>query len=270
MEETDYPYLPVSKAKISLVSSLESKKFRIKERLFAVQGTKSVEDALKSLEPAFVCATQQLIDSKSLSGCIQSDKLYVATDTQMRRMSSLKTAPDVIAVFPLPEESTDTPVLDSDKLYIIVDGIQDPGNLGTVMRTADWFGIEDIFCSPDSVDIYNPKSIMAAMGSFTRTRVKYIDPEKLIAANPDLPVYGTLLDGENIYETSLTPGGLIALGNEGNGLTEKVKRLVTHRVKIPPYNKDRHAESLNVGAAAAVTVSEFRRRFPLGNTSTKK
>lgn len=263
MQENDNPYQNVSKSKISLVRSLETKKFRTKEGLFAVQGAKSVEEALKTFTPVFVCATPAWTGNPDHIADIATDRLYIASETQMQRMSSLKNAPEVIAVFPLPEEDTGIPLLDAGKLYILLDGIQDPGNLGTILRTADWFGIEEIFCSPSTVDIYNPKALMATMGSMARTCIRYMDLESLINANPDMPIYGTLLDGKDIYNADLTPGGIIVLGNEGSGLTSKIRNLVTEPLQIPPYHPDRHAESLNVGAAAAVVISEFRRRFPL-------
>ena len=147
-------------------------------------------------------------------------------------------------------------------LCLALDNVQDPGNLGTIIRLADWFGIEDIFCSADSADLYNPKTIQATMGSIARVRVHYINLHELITdLSPSTPIYGTFLEAENIYNQPLTSQGLIVMGNEGKGISEAIEKLITHKLYIPNYPPDRcTGESLNVAIATAIVCAEFRRQ----------
>jgi TrmH family RNA methyltransferase len=150
------------------------------------------------------------------------------------------------------------------ELTLALDGVQDPGNWGTIIRIADWFGINRIVCSEETADAWNPKVVQATMGSIARVDISYTDLPAWIDQQPEgTPVYGTLLDGDDIYAQELSEGGVIIMGNEGKGLTEKVRRRVTRRLLIPSYRKDDTAESLNVAIATAITCSEFRRRYPL-------
>ena len=146
--------------------------------------------------------------------------------------------------------------------------MQDPGNLGTIIRIADWFGIRQLFCSPDTADCYNPKVVQATMGSLARVNISYCQLDHLIESlPPDVPIYGTLLDGDNIYEADLQKGGLLVMGNEGNGISPELRQRVTHRLLIPPYPGDRQtAESLNVATATAICCAEFRRRITTFHT----
>ena len=148
-------------------------------------------------------------------------------------------------------------------LLLSLDGIQDPGNLGTIIRIADWFGIDHIICSEDTVDAWNPKVVQATMGSIARVNIIYTNLIQFIDTLPEgFPIYGTLLDGENIYTQTLTPHGLIIMGNEGNGISPEIRSRVNHRLLIPSYRTDDTAESLNVAIATAITCAEFRRCFP--------
>lgn len=173
----------------------------------------------------------------------------------IEKISALKTAADVVATVRIPQ----WPALVHDtlnkKFSIVLDGIQDPGNMGTIIRTADWFGMENIICSEDCVDVYNPKVVQATMGSLSRINVHYVDLKQMLT-DTKLPVYGALLDGGNIYNTNFGTEGLIVMGNEGNGLTDDVKQLVTRAVTIPRGGK---AESLNVAIATAIFCSEISR-----------
>ena len=147
------------------------------------------------------------------------------------------------------------------RLALVLDGIQDPGNFGTILRIADWFGIKDVFCSKDTVDVYNPKAVQATMGAVSRVNVVYCSLSELFATYKEMPVYGTLLDGNNIYETPLAQAGFIVMGNEGKGISEEIRRLVTGKLLIPSYPIGTPtSESLNVGMATAIVVAEFRRR----------
>lgn len=178
-------------------------------------------------------------------------------------MSDLKSASDVIAVYDIPEQILDIPSL-SGRLVLALDSVQDPGNLGTIIRTADWFGVRDIICSRTTADLYNPKVVQATMGAISRIRVHYTDLEKALteASALGLPVFGTLLDGVDIYTSELSPSGIIVMGNEGNGLSEGVRSLVDHRLLIPSYPpSEPTSESLNVAIATAICLSEFRRRL---------
>ena len=151
--------------------------------------------------------------------------------------------------------------MDADRLTIMLDGVQDPGNLGTIIRIADWFGIDSIICSPDTADAYNPKVVQATMGSLGRVSVTYSPLVPLLSSLPaEMPIYGTLLDGKDIYQKELTRHGVIIMGNEGNGISEEVRAMVTHPLLIPRFRQGESAESLNVAVATAITCSEFCRR----------
>ena len=161
------------------------------------------------------------------------------------------------------EASPPTPlqVERGDLLALALDGIQDPGNLGTIIRIADWFGIDTIFCSPGTVDAWNPKVVQATMGSIARVHILYIEPDELFDSLPqDYPIYGTFLDGDNIYTQQLSSHGLIVMGNEGNGISDAVRARVSHKLLIPDFHHGDTADSLNVAIATAITCSEFRRR----------
>ncbi|MBR5440037.1 MAG: RNA methyltransferase, partial [Prevotella sp.] len=198
------------------------------------------------------------------------------SEEELRRLSFLQHPQQVLATFPIPSPTPNSIANSNSQLSIInyqlsivncqlslaLDGIQDPGNLGTIIRIADWFGIETVVCSPDTADAYAPKVVQATMGSLARVKIVYQDLAELIDALPtDFPVYGTLLDGRDIYAEALTPHGLIVMGNEGNGISPEIARKITRRLLIPNYPADRPtADSLNVAIATAITCAEFRRR----------
>lgn len=263
MEQSAGAYTPLSKQKESLYASLESKKHRRRHGLFMAQGSKSVADTLPVFRLRALCADREwLVAHANVAESLGGASVFEATESQLRRISSLQSAPHVIAVYELPEPEPVPSALNPDELYLLLDGIQDPGNLGTIIRTADWFGVHTVFASPDTADVFNAKTLMATMGSIARVKVIYTDLCKLVDDNSRMPLYGTLLDGTDIYGSALTRGGLVAFGNEGNGLSQSLRRLVTAPLLIPPYDNESHAESLNVGVATAITLSEFRRRFP--------
>ena len=242
----------ISKNQIKLIKQLEQKKFRRREGLFVAEGPKVVGDLMKRWKPVAVFATAGYTPMMPV-------EVQQITDDELRRISFLQHPQQVVALFPLPEPSLVVP--EASKLILALDGVQDPGNLGTIIRLADWFGISDIVCSTETADAWNPKVVQATMGSIARVNVTYTDLSDLLARLPqDYPVYGTLLDGDNIYQQPLTSGGIIVMGNEGNGLTEKVRRRVNRRLFIPSYRSDDTAESLNVAIATAIVCAEFRRR----------
>jgi len=244
----------LSKSQISLLQSLQHKKFRREHGIFLVEGLKSVSEFINSAYQIEAVYYTPAIAPKMLKLSQKMNSLEISL-TIMAKISSLKTAPDVIAVVKIPQ----WPVLNyatlNNKFSLVLDGIQDPGNMGTIIRTADWFGIEHIICSEDTVEVYNPKVVQATMGSLSRMNVHYVDLPTTLE-KIDLPKYGALLNGENIYTTNFGTEGLIVMGNEGNGLTDEVKALVNKAITIPGAGQ---AESLNVAIATAIFCSEINR-----------
>jgi TrmH family RNA methyltransferase len=242
---------------IKLVRSLASKKHRDIEGLFVAEGTKCVRDTWDAFECRWLIATRSWYEQ--LGTAEHYEKIVITPKSQMARMSQFDTPSDVIAVYEIPERNfTEREV--RDNLNIVLDNIQDPGNLGTIMRLADWYGIRNIFASPTTVDVYNHKVVQATMGAISRVKVHYTDLEELLCSFNDLPVYGTFLNGENIYCKSLEPNGFVIFGNEGRGISEKIGNLATERLLIPSApRKGANSESLNVGIAAAITISELMR-----------
>jgi TrmH family RNA methyltransferase len=248
----------ISKNHIKFIRQLEQKKFRRREGLFVAEGTKVVGDLLAHYQPHAVFATDDWQAPEGIS-------VQRVTDDELRRLSFLQHPQQVLALFPIPLppdislNSHPSPI--TSELSLALDGIQDPGNLGTIIRIADWFGIKHIFCSEDTVDAWNPKVVQATMGSIARVNIFYINLSEFLDTLPaGFPVYGTLLDGENIYTQPLTPHGLIVMGNEGNGISPEIRQKVNRRLFIPSYRTDDTAESLNVAIATAITCAEFRRR----------
>lgn len=249
----------LSKAKIKFIHSLELKKNRRQEGVFVAEGPKVVGDLLEMMRPTFLIATSEWM---SANRDLQTDEWLEVTDEELAKASFLKHPQQVLATFPIPPSLHEvSPEVDTNHLSLMLDGVQDPGNLGTIIRIADWFGINDVYCSQDTADVFNPKVVQATMGSIARVRVHYVDLPGLLSHLPeDYPIYGTLLDGENIYETRLQPRGAIIMGNEGKGLSTAIIQRLTHRILIPNYPPNRPtADSLNVAVATAIVCAEFRR-----------
>ena len=256
--------MAISKNQIKFIRQLEQKKFRRREGLFVAEGTKVVGDLLAHYQPHTVFATDDWLKGHASENCHLSSVITEVTDEELRRLSFLQHPQQVLALFPIPLPTDPlTSYLSplTSNLSLALDGIQDPGNLGTIIRIADWFGIEQIICSEDTVDAWNPKVVQATMGSIARVNIIYNNLLEFLDTLPaDYPVYGTLLDGDNIYTQPLTPHGLIVMGNEGNGISPEIRQKVNRRLLIPSYRTDDTAESLNVAIATAVTCAEFRRR----------
>ncbi|MBQ6378026.1 MAG: RNA methyltransferase, partial [Prevotella sp.] len=208
----------ISKNQFKFVRQLEQKKYRRREGLFVAEGTKVVGDLMQHSQPRMLFATSEYLDASPQLLQMGYEAVRI-TDDELRRLSFLQHPQQVLALFPLPSPShslTPSP----SHLSIALDGVQDPGNLGTIIRLADWFGIESIYCSEDTVDAWNPKVVQATMGSIARVDIIYMNlPEMLDNLPADFPVYGTFLDGENIYQQPLSENGLIIMGNEGNGIS---------------------------------------------------
>ncbi len=259
----------LSKNKIKYIRSLDLKKNRIKERVFLAEGPKLVGDMLGHFHCTFLAGIKEWWDRADL---IQSslqdyaDETLEITAHELSRASLLAHPQEVLAIFRQPdyEANTQSP---SENLCLALDEIQDPGNLGTIIRLADWFGIEDIYCSPGTVDAYNPKVVQATMGALARVRIHYVSLTELIlgwnASKLKIPVYGTFLEGDPIYNASLSRNGLVIMGNEGNGLRKEISELVNQKLYIPPFPANRDtSESLNVAIATSIVCSEFRRKYP--------
>ena len=250
--------MPISKNKIKFIRSLEQKKVRREERVFMAEGPKLTADLLGHFRCRYLAATDDWLASHNT---IEADEIDTATIDEIARASLLKTPQDVIAIFDQQKKKTDITVIEK-QLCLALDDVQDPGNLGTIIRIADWFGIEHIFCSTNTVDVYSPKVVQATMGALSRVHLHYVSLTELIGKlNKNVPIYGTLLDGTNIYTQELSTTGLIVMGNEGNGITAEVRQLINRKLYIPNYPEGRDtSESLNVAIATAVTCAEFRRR----------
>ena len=242
----------ISKNQVKLIRQLEQKKYRQREGLFVAEGPKVVGDLMRRWQPVAVFAT----DDYTPPVAVEVQRI---TADELRRISLLQHPQQVLALFPLPNVQRSTFNVQRS-IILALDGVQDPGNLGTIIRIADWFGIDDIVCSEDTADAWNPKVVQATMGSIARVNISYTNLPALLDQLPaDTPVYGTLLDGDNIYSQPLSARGIIVMGNEGNGLSAEVRRRVTHRLLIPSFREGDGAESLNVAVATAIVCSEFRR-----------
>ena len=250
--------MEISKAKTSLFAGLQTKKQREKSGLFIAEGEKCALDTIGAFALEWLVATPAWIARHQVIPNVPADRILEAPESTMRKISSLACAPEVLAVFRLPDTPKEDPLLDKAGLYLLLDGIQDPGNLGTIIRTADWFGFDSIYASRDTVDVFNPKTVQSTMGSLHRVKVIYTDLPSLIKRSGIENVYGTLLDGKDMFKTELGESGVIVMGNEGKGLSAEMRTLVNRPLLIPPYRAGSHGESLNVAIATAITLARFR------------
>jgi TrmH family RNA methyltransferase len=255
----------LSKNKIKYVRSLESKKFRNLHNAFVAEGNKLVADMMGAFECKWMLAKPSWMATQ---GTIPAAELWVDEGDEIRKVSFLATPQDVIAVFKRP--SCNLAQADASmRLILALDGIQDPGNLGAIIRLAGWFGIEHIVCSLDTADAFAPKAVQATMGALAHVKVHYTTLENYLkaASARSIPLYGTFLNGENLYAQPLSGTGIIVMGNEGNGVRPEIEQLVSQRLYIPSYPPTQVAsESLNVAIATAIVCAEFRRR----ETETKQ
>lgn len=239
----------ISKNQIKLISGLHQKKQRFANQLFFAEGIKVIQELLQSnFELEHLFTTQNDFET------VEFSKHISITEQELKKISALSTPNTCLAVFKIPAENT---IIDSG-LILALDDIRDPGNLGTILRLCDWFGIQQIICSKETVDIYNPKVVQATMGSIARVNVNYVDLKSYIT-NAKLPVLGTFMNGENIYQSNLPQNGIIIMGNEANGISAEIEKMVTSRLTIPRFGKLQKTESLNVATATAIVLSEFKR-----------
>lgn len=239
--------MSLSKNHIKLITSLSQKKYRQKHKLFVVEGVKVVQEFLNSsYELEIVFSTDTDFSS--------TNKFIEVTDQELKKISSLKNPNKVLAIFKIPNQIN--PI--TDGLILALDSINDPGNLGTIIRLCDWFGIEQLVCSNETVDCFNSKVVQASMGSLTRVAVSYLDLKKYLQ-NALVPIFLADIDGLNVYKTKLPDSAVLVLGNEANGISDEIKQLVTTKITIPRYGAFQQTESLNVATASAILLSEFRR-----------
>ena len=252
----------LSKSKIKLIQSLNRKKDRDESGLFLVEGNKMVDEALRSdyqIE-TLVCTIQFADQHPEIRS--KAKEIIIADKDLIQKASLLQNPQEVLAIVMQPELNIPELNLDTE-LCLALDFIQDPGNLGTILRIADWFGIDTVICSENTVDVFNPKVVQASMGAIFRIKIGYTNLESFLleASKSEIPVYGTFMDGNNIYTETLTKSGIVVLGNEGNGISDSIASLVTRRIAIPTFSTNPNkAESLNVAIAASICCSEFRRR----------
>ena len=248
----------ISRTRIKWIKSLEMRKYRLQEKAFVAEGPKLVGELLPYSTPLYIAATKDWLDANRplLRAVKEVDEV---SQTELERASLLRTPQSVLAVMPIPERQLDISSLQK-KLVIALDSVQDPGNLGTILRIADWFGIHKVLCSEGTADVYNPKCVQSCMGALARVRVFYCNlPEVL--GQVEMPVFGTFLDGTDIYKEELSGEGIIVMGNEGNGISQPVAKLVNRRLYVPNYPKGSlTTESLNVAVATGIVCAEFRRR----------
>lgn len=249
--------MPISKNKIKLIRSLANKKNREDEGLFVAEGTKIVAEIVDSnFEVVSVFALADFFQKHKISDKIEQIEI---TEIELKQISFLTTPNQALALVRIPKREFDISILNSN-LVLAYDDIQDPGNLGSVIRTAEWFGIKHIICTQNSVDVFNSKVVQATMGAISRVEVYYTDLEQLFEkiSNHNIEIYGTLLNGNNIYNENLSSKGIILFGNESKGISQKLEKFVTKKIKIPEAEGNK-TESLNVSIASGIVCAEFAR-----------
>jgi TrmH family RNA methyltransferase len=239
----------VSKNQIKLITSLQQKKYRNIEKLFIAEGTKVIQELLQSN-----FELEHLYTTKEDFNEITSANRTIVSESDLKKISALSSINTCLGVFRVPKSK----ITQEEGLLVALDDIRDPGNMGTILRLCDWFGVKEVVCSKTTVDIYNPKVIQATMGSISRVNVNYLDLNSFIE-NTSLPVFGTFMDGKNIYNQKLPKEGVIVMGNEANGISSTIEKIVSERLSIPRFGVLQQTESLNVATATAIVLSEFKR-----------
>lgn len=258
--------LVITKNIIKEIRSLEQRKSRLEQGAWLAEGNKMVGDLLHTNDLPFRClkliATQEWWQENNALQSLAKE-CYEVSRQEMDRVSLLHAPQDVLGVFSLPSLDDSCPKADASRLSILLDEVQDPGNVGTIIRTADWFGIRDIYCAPGTADCFSPKVVQATMSALGRVRMHYFKSRdnylQWLDNNDPMPLYGTFLEGENIYQKKLVAKGLLIMGNEGRGISEEVAQRVNEKILIPAFAEE-HVESLNVGIATAICLSEILRR----------
>lgn len=239
----------LSKNQLKFIRSLKKKKFRQTEQLFLAEGIKVVEELINS---AF--KVHQLYATESYSNTLKSDDIQLISEKELRLVSDFSSPNQILGIFEIPKSK----VLVKEGITVVLDEINDPGNLGTIIRLCDWFGVSQLICSENTVDCYNQKVVQSSMGSLARVSVNYVDIVAYLT-NEKRTIYGTFLKGENIYTSKLEKNAVIVLGNEANGISSEIEQLVDNRITIPQFGEQQNTESLNVAMSTAITLSEFKR-----------
>jgi len=241
--------MSLSKNHLKLITSLQQKKYRQKHKLFVAEGVKVVAELLNSDFKA-----HQLFCVDDYSTSISDEKIVQISSVDLKKISQLKTPNKVVGLFEIPTEKT----TETQGLLLALDDINDPGNLGTIIRLCDWFGITQLICSKNTVDCYNQKVVQASMGSLTRVQISYVDVLSFLETTK-LPTFIADMDGKNVYTSKLPKEGILIMGNEANGISKEIENIVTNKLSIPRFGISQQTESLNVATATAILLSEFRR-----------
>jgi len=239
----------LSKNQIKFIRSLKKKKFRQANRLFLAEGVKVVDELISS--PFKI---HKIYGTASFQNTLKIDELQIITEKELKMISDFTNPNQVIGIFEIPEKKEPL----NQGLTVALDDINDPGNLGTIIRLCDWFGVSQLICSTNTVDCFNPKVVQASMGSLTRVQINYVDLSAYLSEEKR-EIYGTFLDGENIYSSEHEMNSVLVLGNEANGISERIEALVQRKLTIPQFGDQKQTESLNVATATAIFLSEFRR-----------
>jgi TrmH family RNA methyltransferase len=241
--------MSISKNQLKLITSLSQKKYRQKHHLFIAEGVKVLNELLNS-----TFEIETLFCTDDFEVAISEKKIVRISETELKKVSTLKSPNKALGLFKIPKEKA----LQNSGLTIALDAINDPGNLGTIIRLCDWFGITQLVCSKDTVDCYNQKVVQASMGSLTRVSIHYTDLENYITKS-NLDTFIADMDGKNVYKTKLPKEGILIMGNEANGVSEEIKTLLEYKISIPRFGETQETESLNVATATAILLSEFKR-----------
>ena len=241
--------MSLSKNQLKLITSLGQKKYRTKHQLFIAEGIKVVHELLNSS-----LTLHSLFSTQETFLDVPDEKVHIISESELKRISSLKTPNKVLGIFEIPQPDP----METSGLMLALDAVNDPGNLGTIIRLCDWFGIKHLLCSSDTVDCYNQKVVQASMGSLTRVNLHYVD---LIDTFNSLkiPIYCTEMNGDNIYSSELSRNAVLVMGNEANGISEAILTLADQKIAIPQFGEIHKTESLNVATATAICLSEFKR-----------
>ncbi|MEC4004648.1 RNA methyltransferase [Flavobacterium sp. SUN052] len=239
----------VSKNQIKLITSLQQKKYRQSHQLFIAEGVKVIQELLQS---NFVL--EHLYVTENIFEAIDTSKKTPIQESDLKKITCLATPNNCLALFKIPKAKT----TNNKGLKVALDDVRDPGNLGTIIRLCDWYGVEELVCSEQTVDVYNPKVVQATMGSISRVNVTYLNLERYIQET-NLPVFGTFMDGKNVYKENLPQEGILVLGNEANGISKNLENLISNKLAIPRFGNLQQTESLNVATATAIFLSEFKR-----------
>lgn len=239
----------LSKNQIKFINSLKKKKFRIQNKLFLAEGIKVVQELLKSNYKV-----HKIYCTPAYTANFFKENIEIISENELKSISSFTNPNQILAIFEIPEDESPK----TSGFTLVLDEINDPGNLGTIIRLADWFGVDQIICSPNTVDCFNSKVVQASMGSLARISVVYTELIPYLKKE-NRPIFGALLAGENVYQAALPKEAVLLVGNEANGISENIQTLITHKITIPQFGKIQQTESLNVATATAILLSEFKR-----------